>query len=50
LVARQGPAEALDLPEGSLAAILADLVRLDGRLDLAVDQLADALDPVAGGR
>jgi hypothetical protein len=36
---------ALDLPEGTLAAILAELVSLDGRLDLALDQLAGALDP-----
>jgi hypothetical protein len=30
---------------GALAAILAELVSLDGRLDLALDRLADALDP-----
>jgi hypothetical protein len=37
---------ALDLPEGVLAGILAELVNLDGRLDLALDRLAEALDPV----
>jgi hypothetical protein len=37
---------ALDLPEGTLAGILAELVSLDGRLDLALDRLAEALDPV----
>jgi hypothetical protein len=40
---------ALGLPEGTLAAVLAELVSLGGRLDLALDRLADALDPVAGG-
>jgi hypothetical protein len=40
-----GDPPALDLPEGVLAAILAELVALDGRLDLALDRLADALDP-----
>jgi hypothetical protein len=30
-------------------AILAELVSLDGRLDLALDRLADALDPVGCG-
>jgi hypothetical protein len=37
---------ALDLPEGTLAGILSELVNLDGRLDLAVNRLAEALDPV----
>jgi hypothetical protein len=51
LVGNQTAAEALDgtaldLPEGTLAGILAELVSLDGRLDLALDRLADALDPV----
>jgi hypothetical protein len=41
-----GGAAALDLPEGTLAAILAELVSLDGRLDLTLDRLAEALDPV----
>jgi hypothetical protein len=41
---------AIDLPEGVLAGILAELVSLDGRLDLALDRLADALDPVACDR
>jgi hypothetical protein len=41
---------ALDLPEGTLSGILAELVSLDGRLDLALDRLADALDPVGCGR
>jgi hypothetical protein len=51
LVGKQAAAEALDgaafdLPEG----ILAELVSLDGRRDLALDRLADALDPVPCGR
>jgi hypothetical protein len=51
LVGKQAAAEgldnaALDLPEGVLGAILAELLNLDGRLDLALDRLADALDPV----
>jgi hypothetical protein len=29
---------------------LAELVSLDGRLDLALDRLADALDPAPCGR
>jgi hypothetical protein len=33
-------------PEGVLASILTELQTLDGRLDLALDRLADALDPV----
>jgi hypothetical protein len=37
---------ALDLPEGVLAAIAAELDTMTGRLDLAVNRLADALDPV----
>ena len=37
---------AIDMPEGVLAAILAELVGLDGRLEVALDRLADALDPV----
>jgi hypothetical protein len=45
-----GGAAALDLPEGVMAAILAELVSLDGRLDLALDRLAEALDPAACGR
>jgi hypothetical protein len=32
-----------------LAGILAELVNLDGRLDLAVNRLAEAHDPVACG-
>jgi hypothetical protein len=32
-----------------LAGILAELQARDGRLDLAVDRLADALDPVGAG-
>jgi hypothetical protein len=36
---------ALDLPQAALASILAEPVSLDGRLDLALDRLADALDP-----
>jgi hypothetical protein len=36
---------AIDLPEGTLASILAELVSLDGRLDLVADRLAEALDP-----
>jgi hypothetical protein len=44
LVGREA-GEALDLPEGTLAAILAEVVSLDGRLDLALDRLAEALDP-----
>jgi hypothetical protein len=50
LVGRQAAAEALDLPDGTPAGILAELVNLDGRLDLALDRLAEALDPVACGR
>jgi hypothetical protein len=38
------------LPEGTLASILAELVSLDGRLDLALDRLADAQDPAPCGR
>jgi hypothetical protein len=41
---------ALDLPEGTLAGILSELVSLDGRLDLALDRIAVALDPVGSGR
>jgi hypothetical protein len=41
---------ALDLPEGTLAAILAELQTLGGRLDLALDRRADALDPAPCGR
>jgi hypothetical protein len=41
---------AIDLPEGVLAGILSELVSLDGRLDLALDRLADALDPAGCGR
>jgi hypothetical protein len=41
---------ALDLPEGVLAGILAELVSLDGRLDLALDRIAVALDPAPCGR
>jgi hypothetical protein len=41
---------AIDLPEGTLAAILSEVVSLDGRLDLAVDRLAEALDPAGRGR
>jgi hypothetical protein len=39
----------LDLPEGVLAGILAEVVSLDGRLDLALDRLADA-EATLGGR
>jgi hypothetical protein len=41
---------ALDLPEGTLVGILTELQTLGGRLDLALDRLADALDPVRCGR
>jgi hypothetical protein len=41
---------AIDMPQTALAAILAELVSLDGRLDLALDRLADALDPTPCGR
>jgi hypothetical protein len=41
---------ALDLPEGTLAAILAEPVSQGGRLDLAPDRLAEALDPAPCGR
>jgi hypothetical protein len=41
---------AIDLPEGVLAGILAELVSLDGRLDLALDRIAVALDPAGRGR
>jgi hypothetical protein len=34
----------LGLPEGTPAAILTELHTLDGRLDLALDRLAEALD------
>jgi hypothetical protein len=40
---------ALDLPEGTLAGILAELVSLDGRLDLALDRIAVALDRAGCG-
>jgi hypothetical protein len=33
-------------PEGVLASVLAELVSLDGCLDLALDRLADALNPL----
>jgi hypothetical protein len=33
-----------------VAGILADLVSFESRLDLALDRLAEALDPVASGR
>jgi hypothetical protein len=36
LVGKQAAAEALHLPEGTLPAILAEVVNLDGRLDLAL--------------
>jgi hypothetical protein len=41
---------ALGLPPGELAAILTKLQTLGGRLDLALDRLADALDPAPCGR
>jgi hypothetical protein len=41
---------ALDLPEGTLAGIAAELGTLAGRLDLALDRLADSLDPAPQGR
>jgi hypothetical protein len=41
---------ALDLPEGTLATVLAELVGIDGGLDLALDRLAAALDPAPCGR
>jgi hypothetical protein len=55
LVGKQAATEALDRaalnrPEATLAATLADLVNLRGRLDLAQDRLAEALDPVGCGR
>ena len=37
---------ALDLPEGTLAAILAELDGLAGRLELALDRLGAGVDPV----
>jgi hypothetical protein len=37
--------QVFNLPEGTLAGILAEPVSLDGRLDLALGRLADALDP-----
>jgi hypothetical protein len=40
----------IDLPERTLAAILAELAALDGRLGLAADRLAEALDPAPCGR
>jgi hypothetical protein len=41
---------ALDLPEGAMAQLLAELEGLAGRLDLALDRLGAAVDParVAG--
>jgi hypothetical protein len=36
---------ALDLPEGVLAAMLAELVTFYGRLEVTLDRLAEALDP-----
>jgi hypothetical protein len=33
------------MPQTALASILAELISLDGRLDLALDRLAGALDP-----
>ena len=36
--------------EGVLASILAELQTLEGRLDLALDRLAGALDPAPCGR
>jgi hypothetical protein len=36
---------ALGLPTGEVAAILTELQTLGGRLDLALDRLAGALDP-----
>jgi hypothetical protein len=41
--------ESLDLPEGTLAALLAEVETLGGRLDLVLDRLADALDPAGAG-
>jgi hypothetical protein len=41
---------ALDVSEGTLASILSELVSLDGRLDLALDRIAVALDPVGCAR
>jgi hypothetical protein len=44
---------ALDLCPGTLAEILSELEALDVRLDLALDRLASAVDPVglaAAGR
>jgi hypothetical protein len=37
---------ALDLPEGTLALLLAEREGLAGRLDLALDRLGAATDPV----
>jgi hypothetical protein len=41
---------ALDLPEGALGVIAAELDTLGGRLDLVVNRLAEALDPAGCGR
>jgi hypothetical protein len=41
---------ALDLPEGTLAGILAELQNLEGWVELAACTLADALDPIGCGR
>jgi hypothetical protein len=38
---------ALGLPAGTLASILVELPTIDGRLELTVDRLADALDPAS---
>jgi hypothetical protein len=38
------------MPQAALASIVAELVSLGGRLDLALDRLADALDPAPCGR
>jgi hypothetical protein len=41
---------AIDMPPTAPAAILAELVSLDRRLDLALDRLAGALEPAPCGR
>jgi hypothetical protein len=41
---------ALDLPEATLAAILAELDGLAGRLELALDRLGAGVDPVGAAQ
>ncbi len=40
------PRTALELPEGTLAAIAAEMDGLAGWLDLVLDRLSEATDPV----